>query len=74
MFITEAKYVKDYIVKVKFDDGVEKLIDLKDHLDGPIFEPLKDVTYFSTVTYDPEIRTVKWENGADFAPEFLYEI
>lgn len=74
MFITEAKYVKDYIVKVKFDDGVEKLIDLKDHLDGPIFEPLRDVTYFSTVTYDPEIRTVKWENGADFAPEFLYEV
>jgi len=38
----------------------------------PVFEPLRDPAVFATVRVDPEIRTVAWANGADFAPEFLH--
>ena len=38
-----------------------------------VFEPLKDIDEFRKVTLDRDIRTIVWPNGADFAPEFLYE-
>jgi len=57
-----------------FKDGDVKLVDLKPHLDGEIFEPLKDVNYFRTVSVNSELDTIVWENGADMSPDFLYEI
>jgi hypothetical protein len=44
---------------------------LTNELDGEVFEPLRDVEYFKTFKLHPELRTVVWPNGADFAPEFL---
>jgi hypothetical protein len=38
-----------------------------------VFEPLKDVAYFARVELHPELHTLVWPNGADFAPEFLRE-
>jgi hypothetical protein len=71
--VIEAKYVRDFIVWVKFEDGTEGEVDLSQELYGPVFEPLKDVDYFRQVTVDPELGTISWPNGADLAPEFLYE-
>ena len=71
--VIEANYVRDYVVRVKFEDGSEGEIDLSDELYGPVFEPLRDVTYFRQVRLDPELGTIVWPNGADLAPEFLYE-
>lgn len=48
-------------------------MDLKDELYGEMFEQLKDPEFFKTVTVHPELQTLCWPNGADFAPEFLYE-
>ena len=48
-------------------------VDLAEELWGPVFEPLQDHTLFSQVRFDPESATVTWPNGADLAPEFLYE-
>ena len=70
----EAKYVRDFIVWVRFDDGVEGEIDFKPELYGPIFEPLLDPRQFRIFFIHPEFRTLVWENGADFAPEFLHEM
>ena len=39
----------------------------------PIFEPLRDPEYFCRFTLDPELETLVWPNGADFAPEFLHD-
>jgi hypothetical protein len=39
---------------------------------GEIFEPLKDKSLFQKVFVTS--RTIEWPNGADFAPEFLFEI
>ena len=48
-------------------------IDLQNELDGEVFKPLKDAAYFKRLEVHPELHTLTWPNGADFAPEFLYE-
>lgn len=69
--VTDAKYVKDYIVSILFNDGKKGEVDLSSELDGEIFEPLKNVEYFRQ--FQIRGHTLSWDNGADFAPEFLYE-
>ena len=71
--VTEARYVREYIVFVRFQDGVEGEVDLRAQLYGEIFEPLKTMDYFRQFRVDPDLHTLVWPNGADFAPEFLYE-
>jgi hypothetical protein len=63
-----------YRLLLGFDDGSLKKVDLEPHLDGPIFEPLKDIRYFKTVRLNPDLQTIVWDNDADFSPDFLYEI
>lgn len=70
--VTEARYVEKYVVWLKFADGTEGEVDLKDELWGPVFEPLKDPNQFRKFSVHPELHTIVWENGADFSPEFLY--
>jgi len=48
---------------VRFNDGTE----------GEVFETLKDIQNFKSFRVDPLLETIVWENGADLAPEFLYE-
>jgi uncharacterized protein DUF2442 len=71
--VIEARYVSGHTVWLRFDDGTTGEIDLSRELTGPIFEPLRDVDYFKQFTVNPDIGTIAWPNGADFAPEFLYE-
>lgn len=71
--VTSAKYVKNFTIHLSFSDGTEGDIDLSDELYGEIFEPLHDQTAFKAFKIHPEFRTLFWDNGADFAPEFLYE-
>ena len=69
--IAAAEYVAGYTVWLRFDDGLEGDVNLSEELHGPVFEPLRDVTYFRQVLLHPELKTLVWPNGADFAPEFL---
>ncbi len=71
--VKEAKYLHDYIIWLRFDDGTIGEVDLKDELYGEVFEPLKDPEVFKAFKVDPELETVVWDNGADMAPEFLYK-
>jgi len=71
--VVEARYVRDFIIHLRFSEGVEGDVDLKRELEGEVFEPLKDVAYFQKFQVHPELHTLTWPNGADFAPEFLYE-
>ena len=69
--IVEARYVSAYTVWVRFDDGAEGEIDLSAELHGEVFQPLRNVDYFRAFSVHPELKTLVWPNGADFAPEFL---
>lgn len=71
--IIEAKYLRDYTLFIRFSDGTEGEVDLRQELHGEVFESLKDVSVFKTFTVHPEFHTICWPNGADLAPEFLYE-
>ena len=69
--VVAARYLHDYVVWLRFSDGLEGEADLAGELDGEVFEPLKDKATFALVRLHPELRTITWSNGADFAPEFL---
>ena len=69
--ILEARYVSGYVLWLRFSDGVEGEVDLASDLDGEVFEPLRNSAVFRSFTLHPELHTVVWPNGADFAPEFL---
>ena len=69
--VSKAKYIEDYTVWLAFNDGAEGFVDLSTELEGEIFEPLKDLSFFTDFTLSD--HTLCWPNGADFAPEFLRE-
>ena len=71
--VTEAHYLSGYTVWLRFEDGTEGEIDLSEELHGPVFEPLTDYAYFAQLRVNPETGTIEWPNGADLAPEFLYD-
>jgi hypothetical protein len=72
--IKEARYIKGYVVWIRFSDGVEGQVDLGSELGGEIFKPLKKIEYFKQFKLDDDFATLTWPNGADFAPEFLYDL
>lgn len=69
--VIRAEYRGGYMIHLTFSDGVQKTIDFAPWLEGLVFEPLKDVDYFRR--FSLEGGTVTWANGADIAPETLYE-
>jgi len=71
--LTNAEYIGEYKIKVTFSDGTAGEIDFESELWGEVFEPLKDQATFQSFRVHPELHTIVWPNGADFAPEYLYE-
>lgn len=70
--ITKAEYLDGYRLKLHFNNGAVRIVDLFSSLDGEVFAPLKDVECFKK--FSVKYNTIEWENGADFAPEYLYDI
>jgi hypothetical protein len=73
LHVREARYLHDYVIWVRFNDGAEGEVDLEGELEGEVFGPLKDPELFKRFRVDPDLQTIVWENGADLAPEFLYD-
>jgi hypothetical protein len=73
-FVKKVKYLGDFKLRLTFNGNEVKVVDLKPHLEGDIFRPLKNVNYFKKVKVNPDIETIVWANGADLCPDFLYEI
>lgn len=71
--LESAEYVSGYRLRLTFEDGRVGELDLEDQLWGEVFEPLRDPAQFKDFRIDPNLRTIVWPNGADLAPEFLYE-
>ncbi len=70
--VISANHIEDYKIEVVFNDGLKNIVDLEKELWGDVFEPLKDVNKFKKFSLNP--FTIEWENGADFSPEFLYDL
>jgi hypothetical protein len=70
--VTQAAIVRDYVIHLRFADGTEGDISFEKDLEGEVFEPLRNAAYFQRFRLHPELHTLVWPNGADFAPEFLY--
>ena len=73
LHVAEARYLHDYVIWLRFNDGTEGEIDLEGELEGDVFGVLKDLDQFKRFRVDSEIETIVWESGADLAPEFLQE-
>ncbi|MFN9619743.1 MAG: DUF2442 domain-containing protein [Synechococcaceae cyanobacterium] len=71
LHITSVQVISGHSLSLQFNDGTHGDVDLSAELTGPIFDELRDPEKFQEAYLDPELRTVCWPNGADFAPEFL---
>lgn len=75
--VKKATYLDDYKILIEFNNKQTKVVDFKialNNFTGQIFKPLKNIDYFKTFRISEGIATLEWDNGADVAPEFLYEI
>lgn len=73
-YITEVEHESGYCLRLRFEDGCLRRVDLTAHLDGEVFEPLRELSLFRTARLNADIDTVVWDNGADMSPDFLYAI
>ena len=68
--VTDVTPLNNYLLRLKFRNGEEKLFDMKPYLETGIFKELKDEAIFKTakISFD----TVEWCNEADIDPETIY--
>jgi hypothetical protein len=69
--VSAARYVRDHVVWLRFDDGLEGELDLGDGLRGALMEPLRDTAMFAQLSV--EYGTITWPNGADWDPDTLHD-
>ena len=70
--INKAEYLGDYRIQLWFNNDEVRVVDLANSLRGESFRPLLDKDFFKR--FSIRFNTIEWENGAGFAPEYLYEI
>jgi hypothetical protein len=71
---TEVMPLPNYRLFLRFSNGQSGEVNLIDELEGEVFGALRDPALFATASHHPVMRTVAWANGADLAPEFLFDL
>ena len=70
--VMAIEYTSGYSYRIVFDDDTNAVIDFSEYLDhGPVFAPLRNLDFFQKARI--EGGTIAWPNGADVAPETLYD-
>ena len=73
--IVAVQFVDGYNLNIRFEDGVEGVIDISKLVDFyGVFAPLKDDDFFIRVRVNPELGAICWPNGADLDPDVIYAI
>ena len=70
--VKDVDYRGGYVLDLLFNTGERRTVDLLPFLEGEVFGELRDIDKF--IQYGLTRITIEWANGADFAPEFLYDI
>lgn len=70
--VVKAEYLSGYRIKLWFNNQVTKIVDLLSSLKGQVYESLKDTSQFRR--FQVKYNTIEWSNGADLAPEYLYDL
>ena len=70
--IVSFEVIADGVLKLEFDCGTRRKIDLTPIMFGSLFSKLKNPDFFKQASLDPEVGTVYWPNGADFDPDTLF--
>jgi hypothetical protein len=66
----DGQAAHDFVVRLLFDDGRERDVDLESELWGPVFVPLREsAELFRQVRVDAELGTIVWPKGADMDPD-----
>ncbi|MDR2428502.1 MAG: DUF2442 domain-containing protein [Candidatus Margulisbacteria bacterium] len=74
MRVTRVELKDGYKIHVEFNDGASGVIDFREKLENDhreIIRELLDLKLFKTAHV--ALNTVCWDNGVDFAPEYLHE-
>ena len=70
--VSQAEYLDNYRIKLTFNNGEIKAVDLQNELNGNVYTLLHQLDYFKQ--FSIKYNTIEWANGADYAPEYLYQI
>ena len=71
--VTAFEIVGPYVLRVVFDDGLERIMDFLPVLAGELYGPLREQALFDAVSLDGDAHTLVWPNGADFDPATLHD-
>ncbi|HEX5247322.1 MAG TPA: DUF2442 domain-containing protein [Gaiellaceae bacterium] len=71
--IRSVEPLEGFVLRLSFDDGKQRDVDLESELWGPVFAPLRaNPDVFRQVRVDEELGTIVWPNGADMDPDVLH--
>jgi high-affinity K+ transport system ATPase subunit B len=71
--VIKAELKDGYKIFVEFNNGIKGIIDLKNTIENDhreIIRELLKMEIFKTVKIN--LNTLCWDNGVDFAPDYLY--
>jgi hypothetical protein len=69
-YAVKVEAMPDYCLLITFDNGEEKLFDVKPHLEHPAFKELRIIPLFKRVRIGG--LSVEWLRGQDICPDELY--
>jgi hypothetical protein len=70
MKVQEVKYISDYIISIKYDDGVSGTIQLNDLVQKGIFKVLQDKNEFAKVYTNG--YSIAWSNELEIDATTIY--
>ncbi|MEO5572382.1 MAG: DUF2442 domain-containing protein [Bacteroidia bacterium] len=68
--VEKVKPENNYVLHITFNNGEEKMFDVKPYLAIGMFSELKDIALFYSVK--PFLGSIQWANGLDLCPDTLY--
>ena len=68
--VSHAKATNGYLLELEFDNGEKGIFSMQPYLQYPVFQPLKDKTFFKKAR--ATMGFVSWDDDIDMSPDTLY--